>query len=151
MLHSTESPQTVQRRGRWASARVMEIYLQEVLVTTFTQRLRPQTREQIHFYASGFSSLIQQSILFLNAGIPTKAWFWLLKAASGLEQDTERRGEWSFLTPNCRQLLAVWLMQPLSMAAKWKGDSLKSRTQPEICGAQAPRPPMPVQLSGGRF
>ena len=92
MLHSTESPQTVQRRGRWASARVMEIYLQEVLVTTFTQRLRPQTREQIHFYASGFSSLIQQSILFLNAGIPTKAWFWLLKAASGLEQDTGKDG-----------------------------------------------------------
>ena len=92
MLHSTESPQTVQRRGRWASARVMEIYFQEVLVTTFTQRLRPQTREQIHFYASGFSSLIQQSILFLNAGIPTKAWFWLLKAASGLEQDTGKTG-----------------------------------------------------------
>eukprot|EP00435_Cladocopium_sp_Y103_P034882 s2166_g9.t1 len=100
MLHATESPQTVQRRGRWASARVMEIYLQEVLVTTFTQKLRPKSRNLIEFYACGFASLLQQSIYFLESGIPCKAWFWLLKAASGLEQSTEKGGHERHVMPD---------------------------------------------------
>ena len=37
----------VQRRGRWMSHRVMEIYLQEIVIATRTNHLTAQTRQQI--------------------------------------------------------------------------------------------------------
>ena len=42
LLHFTEDPEVVRRRGRWLSTRVLEIYLQETLVTTFVQTLKPR-------------------------------------------------------------------------------------------------------------
>eukprot|EP00435_Cladocopium_sp_Y103_P074323 s580_g48.t1 len=38
LLHRTENSEVVRRRGRWLSVKVMEIYLQEVLVCTFMEK-----------------------------------------------------------------------------------------------------------------
>ena len=45
LLVLTESPDLVRRRGRWTSNRVREIYLQEVIYTTFTELLNPQVKK----------------------------------------------------------------------------------------------------------
>ena len=92
MLHALESPEAVQRRGRWASARTMEIYLQEVLVVTYVERLSQRTRELIRIFAGGYAILISRCIFLLDSGIPTATWFSLLKAAGGLERSTESMG-----------------------------------------------------------
>ena len=92
LLHQKESPDVVRRRGRWASMRVMEIYLQEVQVTTFTERLGPRSRERIQICAGAYASILESTVFFLEVGIPTRSWFFLLRAASGLSQNTESLG-----------------------------------------------------------
>ena len=72
--------------------RVMEIYLQEVQVTTFTERLGPRSRERIQICAGAYASILESTVFFLEVGIPTRSWFFLLRAASGLSQNTESLG-----------------------------------------------------------
>ena len=92
LLHKTEQPELVRRRGRWLSCRVMEIYLQEVLVATYVEKLSPMSRELIQFCAGGYSILLERCIGFLKAGIPLKSWFFLLRAA-GDPSSTEKAGK----------------------------------------------------------
>jgi len=91
MLHQTESPEYVRRRGRWLSSRVMEIYLQEVLVTTFLEKLRPRTRFLIELCAGEFAIVIDRVITFLDTGIPPKAWFSLLKSSGDIPTENVRK------------------------------------------------------------
>ena len=92
LLHQTESPDVVRRRGRWASNRVMEVYLQEVQVTTFTEKLEPKARERIQFCSAAYASILERAVFFLENGIPTQSWYFLLRAASGLSQSTGSTG-----------------------------------------------------------
>ena len=39
LLLESESPENMPRRGRWASPKVMDIYIQEVMHTIFTEQL----------------------------------------------------------------------------------------------------------------
>ena len=84
MLFQTENPEYVRRRGRWLSARVMEVYLQEVLVSTYVERLKPRTRELIELCSGEFAVILERSISFLKTGIPPKAWYSLLKGAADI-------------------------------------------------------------------
>ena len=84
MLFQTENPEYVRRRGRWLSARVMEVYLQEVLVSTYVERLKPRTRELIELCSGEFTVILERSISFLKTGIPPKAWYSLLKGAADI-------------------------------------------------------------------
>ena len=47
LLLVTEDPELCRRRGRWLSSRVMEIYLQEVIATTYVQKLHPATKFKV--------------------------------------------------------------------------------------------------------
>lgn len=64
----------VQRRGRWMSHRVMEIYLQEIVIATRTNHLTTQTRQQIEDLAKGYPEILQRSVFLLNSFVPTNAW-----------------------------------------------------------------------------
>eukprot|EP00435_Cladocopium_sp_Y103_P022064 s3889_g5.t1 len=92
LLHATEQPELVRRRGRWLSSRVMEIYLQEVLVTTFAERISSKSRELIHLCSGGYAATLERCVAFLHGGIPPKAWYHLLKGEGGLEQSAEQSG-----------------------------------------------------------
>jgi hypothetical protein len=52
----SESPENVRRRGRWASPKVMDIYIQEVMYTSFTEQLPKDAKLRIQQLASVFSS-----------------------------------------------------------------------------------------------
>lgn len=93
LLHSLENPDILRRRGRWASWRTMDIYVQEVQVATYAEKLEPKTRDFIQLYAGGYELLIERCTAFLNTGIPATVWFFLLKAAGDLEQNAERNGD----------------------------------------------------------
>ena len=62
MLESTENAELVRRRGRWLSARVMEIYLQEVTAATFVPRLPSDVRAAVEQLAQAFSAILQTAI-----------------------------------------------------------------------------------------
>ena len=90
LLNQTEDSELCRRRGRWISNRVMEIYLQEVLVATYVQRLRPDVRNRISFFAAAFPGALQKALEFLHLGIPQKAWHVLFACSS-----TWHKGAWS--------------------------------------------------------
>ena len=70
----------VRRRGRWASGKVMEIYLQEVSASTFYPALPAATRKLVFQAASAFPSVLQQAASWTRDGIPTKCWYSLWAA-----------------------------------------------------------------------
>ena len=80
LLLLTESPDLVRRRGRWISNRVCEIYLQEVLYTTFIEQLRPTTKQKIHNYAAVFPKVLNVTLGFLSSAIPPVVWPMLFRA-----------------------------------------------------------------------
>ena len=69
LLLKTEDSELVRRRGRWVSAKVCEIYLQEVMYSTYTEKLTPVVRRKIE------TSILDSALKFLSSGIPTNAWY----------------------------------------------------------------------------
>lgn len=85
LLLMTEDPELCRRRGRWLSSRVMEIYLQEVIATTYIRKLHPSTRQKVVNLASAFPKLLKFAMQFLKTAIPPKVWPHLFQA-QGIEE-----------------------------------------------------------------
>ena len=79
LLTLTEDTALVQRRGRWASQHVMNIYLQEVAVATSLSVLDEDARRNIDELCNIFESVLQTCIRFLKFKIPFNAWNLLLQ------------------------------------------------------------------------
>ena len=79
LLTLTEDISLVQRRGRWASVHVMNIYLQEIAVATCIPTLRTDTRQKIEALSYIYPEVLKQSLYFLKFKIPTNAWNLLFK------------------------------------------------------------------------
>ncbi|CAE7155308.1 unnamed protein product, partial [Symbiodinium necroappetens] len=84
MLQQTEDSELVRRRGRWASAKVMEIYLQEITASTFLPSLPQRQKERIFGVAAGFSVVLAQAVQWYKDYVPNNAWFrlWTIPAAT---------------------------------------------------------------------
>ena len=82
LLFETEDSELVRRRGRWLSARVMEIYLQEVLASTYVCRLPPEVQDRIEKLAFVFPEVLERAVSFLSTGIPPLVWYQLFQAQS---------------------------------------------------------------------
>ena len=101
LLHQTENPEYVRRRGRWLSSRVLvEVYIQEVLVTTFIERLSPRTRSLIELCSGEFAITVERTIALLDSGIPPCVWFNFFKTAAAFpskKEETDGNGgeNWS--------------------------------------------------------
>lgn len=85
LLLRTEDPELIRRRGRWLSSRVMEIYLQEVMATTYIQKLSPTVRAKILRLAAAFPHVLAQALSFLSCGIPAAVWPPLFQARASEE------------------------------------------------------------------
>ena len=79
MLGETENSELVRRRGRWLSHRVMDIYLQEVVATTFLPNLSATTRRIIDSLAHSFPDVLERVLFFESRGVPRASWFFLLR------------------------------------------------------------------------
>ena len=89
MLLESEDSETVRRRGRWVTNKVMEIYLQEILYTTFADTLDKPTRIKVNQLAGNFTKILAQSVAFLNSAIPPTTWWRLFHQT----RDDEELGE----------------------------------------------------------
>ena len=70
LLQSTEDSELVRRRGRWASHRVMEIYLQEVAASLYYPQLPHSTCYKVLQFASAFPDLLRRAQTLANLQIP---------------------------------------------------------------------------------
>ena len=80
MIQATENSELVRRRGRWLSTRVMDIYLQEVVATTFIPALDPRKRSVLEGLSAAFTDVLSWATYFEQCSIPRRSWFFLLAA-----------------------------------------------------------------------
>ena len=74
LLHQTDDAELVRRRGRWLSTRVLEIYLQEASVASYTQRLSEQSKRKITEIGSIFERILDETAFFVVSGYPCTVW-----------------------------------------------------------------------------
>ncbi|CAE7938121.1 unnamed protein product [Symbiodinium sp. KB8] len=80
LLSLLEDSELVRRRGRWASHRVMEIYLQEVSAIVFFPKLPLDVREKVLLVAQSLESILGKVSKWRAQQLPPATWFLLLSA-----------------------------------------------------------------------
>ena len=73
-LMMTEDAPLVQRRGRWLTARTMEIYIQEVAATQFLSHVPEEIKEKILSLAFAFPGILQRISSLAAAKVPQQFW-----------------------------------------------------------------------------
>ena len=74
--------------------RTCEIYLQEVLVTTYLEKLDKRARDRILLFAGGYAETLEQCVTFLEHGIPLASWFFLLRGAGDPSKTAGKSGSY---------------------------------------------------------
>ena len=75
LLQVTEQSELVRRRGRWVTAKVMEVYLQEVSAAKYLNCLDQFQKQRIFGLAYAFLGILTQGEHFWKAKIPDNMWF----------------------------------------------------------------------------
>ena len=70
----TEDAEFVRRKGRWVSAKVLEIYLQEATVATFVHKMSDESVSRVALLCKNFPAILEKAIYFKNSSIPENAW-----------------------------------------------------------------------------
>ena len=78
LMNLTESAELVRRRGRWASFRIMEIYLQEVSASTYLNLVTKEARGNVLLAFDLFPVIFKKIVGFSASKIPPSAWYFLL-------------------------------------------------------------------------
>ena len=79
LLAECENIDLIKRRGRWASEKVMNCYLQEVTASTYMMEVSSVARERILSGYDIFPSLMAMMIKFHASKIPQSTWWYLLR------------------------------------------------------------------------
>ena len=97
-----EDAELTRRRGRWLSARTMEIYLQESAATLFFPQQPPETKIRIMQAANAFTGMLEKVQFFTRNFIPPSTWFFLVAAKSEskqMGQNGRQRDPWEDEAP----------------------------------------------------
>lgn len=80
LMNMTESAEPVRRRGRWASFRIMKIYLQEVMAATYMNDIPKIAQQKVMLAFEVFPQMSAQARKFELSQIPENVWFFLLSS-----------------------------------------------------------------------
>lgn len=78
LITQTESAELVRRRGRWASFRIMECYLQEVASSTYLTDIDEKSRVLVLHAMQIFPWILSKVIQFHAFSIPSSSWYFLI-------------------------------------------------------------------------
>ena len=78
LMTATESAELVRRTGRWASFRIMEIYLQEVMAVTYMNEISREAYTKVMQAFSVFGDILAAVQKFDRACMPEATWFFSL-------------------------------------------------------------------------
>ena len=79
VMQTTESGDLLQRRGRWANRRMMDIYVQEVTALVYLKRIPEHTKNHVLMVSDSFLQVLAKAELFTQARIPPSSWFVLFR------------------------------------------------------------------------
>ena len=74
IMSTMESGDLLQRRGRWANRKMMDIYVQEVTALLFLQQMPAGTKQTVIQVASSFLEVFHRAEQMVRANIPTNVW-----------------------------------------------------------------------------
>ena len=74
MMQVLDNGQLLQRRGRWANRKMMDIYVQEITALMCLQRVPPSNKDLVTTVASSFTEVVDKAELPLRAKIPARSW-----------------------------------------------------------------------------
>ncbi len=77
LISKTDAAETVRRRGRWISLKVMETYLQEVTSATYMNEISTTARKLVILGCKIFPELLQKAMYLNGVQIPEQTWFFL--------------------------------------------------------------------------
>eukprot|EP00438_Fugacium_kawagutii_P020864 Skav209436 [mRNA] locus=scaffold805:189644:194096:- [translate_table: standard] len=77
IIQSTENGELCRRRGRWSTARMMEIYVQETMALQYMKLIPECSRAKVLAVLSTFHEVLQLAERFVAASIPRNALFLL--------------------------------------------------------------------------
>ena len=80
LISQSESSELVRRRGRWVSQRTMEIYIQEVMASTFMTDIDEACRSKVLKAMNLFLEILSEAIKFHACHIPQSTWVFLFSA-----------------------------------------------------------------------
>ena len=80
LISQSESSELVRRRGRWVSQRTMEIYIQEVMASTFMTDIDEACRNKVLKAMDLFLEILSEAIKFHACHIPQSTWVFLFSA-----------------------------------------------------------------------
>ena len=75
IIQVTEDGDLLQRRGRWANRKMMEIYVQEVSAMLYLKKVPIKTKDRVVTLASAFLPLLEKAWEFTHAKIPGDVWY----------------------------------------------------------------------------
>ena len=82
LIAECENVDLVKRRGRWASYKVMECYLQEVMSSTYMLEISVLAKQKVLDAVNIFPALMLQVIHFKTSHIPEATWWYMLAKVS---------------------------------------------------------------------
>ena len=85
IIQSTESVELCRRRGRWANMKMMDIYVQETMALQYMKLIAPASRRFVLDVARLFTHVLNRTIQFQQAHIPTHVWYRLHLSERRLE------------------------------------------------------------------
>ena len=74
IMSTMESGDLLQRRGRWANRKMMDIYVQEVTALLFLQQMPSGTKQTVIQVASSLLEVLHRAEQMVRANIPTNVW-----------------------------------------------------------------------------
>lgn len=74
IMQTTESLDFLQRRGRWANRKMMDIYVQELTAMIYLQRVHPAAKEKVIKIASAFPEVLARAQQFVACQVPPSTW-----------------------------------------------------------------------------
>ena len=86
LITVSESAELVRRRGRWASFKTMEMYLQEVAASTYLNDVSDEARENVLLTLRNFPELMRRVLQFNANLIPESTWYYLLYPQGKMRQ-----------------------------------------------------------------
>ena len=81
IILATENGELCRRRGRWANAKMMEIYVQECMALQYMSMVSDISRHYILELAGSFQLVFQRANQYKSRKIPEHAWYFLFSSS----------------------------------------------------------------------
>ena len=94
IINMTENSELCRRRGRWASMKMMDIYIQETMALQYMKVISPEAKTLVLSAAGAFLDTVEKATSLSRSNIPLNTWYILFTRWKKLEVQNGREDGW---------------------------------------------------------